>query len=140
MIDKTQFPKVRCKDAFTSQGENAAVALGKELGVPESKMQRWLREWSDRVSITMSPAGPGKVKVTATPRADTKAALASRKKQVEIFTNKKGKGKPMIGYVLNAGPEQSEVYITDGPESLVDKVQCFVNTDLKEIKKSKREL
>lgn len=71
--------------------------------------------------------------------SDTKSMLERRKKRVEIFPSKKGKGKPMIGYVLNAGPEQSEVYITDGPESLVDKVQCFVNTDLKEIK-SKREL
>ena len=134
MIDKTQFPKVRCREAFTSKGEGAAVALGKELGVPESKMTRWLREWSDRVSITMSPAGPGKVKVTTTtPSASTKSALARHKKRVEIFA-KKGKGKPMLGYVLNAGPEQSEVYITDGPESLVDKIQCFVNTDLKEIK------
>lgn len=135
MIDRSQFPKVRCKHAFTSEGIDAAVALGKELGVPESKMQRWLREWSGTHGKTDTKVTR---RETKTMSSDTSTLLKSRKKQVEIVA-KRGKGKPMLGYVLNAGPEQSEIYITDGPESLIDKVQYFSNDALKEIK-SKREL
>jgi hypothetical protein len=38
---------------------------------------------------------------------------------------------PMKGRIINAGIEQSEVEITEGPENLVGKTQCFSTGDLK---------
>jgi hypothetical protein len=44
-----EFPKVRVKRVYASDGPEAAKSLAKELGVPDSKMTRWLGEWSTGV-------------------------------------------------------------------------------------------
>jgi hypothetical protein len=131
-MDKSQFPKVQCRAMFMSEGEVASRNLGSRLAIPDTKMDRWIREWSNKM-------GPKKVDLE-TRHKENMAIIDRRKKKVEIFPGKNKKSKQMIGYVMEGGPEQSQVYIIDGPESLINKVQIFMNKDLKEIPKPKREV
>lgn len=132
MKNKAEFPKVRCKALFKSKGADAAIALARELSIAETRLQRWIREWSD-----VPPDHERRSTYTDHPRPPT---VDSNKPRVEIYPPAKGKKKltkPLLGVVLEKGPEQSVVYIYDGPESLISKVQTFVNKDLKPL--SKRE-
>lgn len=53
MIDKSSFPKVQCKALFKSDGEEAARTLAKTLKIPDTKINRWVREWGN-----LKPAEP----------------------------------------------------------------------------------
>lgn len=135
-MNKNDFPKVRIKNAYRTEGQEAAVALGKELKIHDTKMQRWLREWSnirkpETRQLNGDAAKEERVK-------ETEKLLEQRKKKVEIIGTKKTKR--MIAYVLTPGPQQSILYIIEGPESMLRKVQCFSNEAFREIAKPKREV
>jgi hypothetical protein len=49
MKNSEEFPKVRVKRAYANDGPEAAKSLAKELSVPDSKINRWLIEWSTGV-------------------------------------------------------------------------------------------
>jgi hypothetical protein len=51
-----EFPKDRCKRTFMESGTEAAGALGKELGIPKGKLERWLKEFEGKAVKTAKPA------------------------------------------------------------------------------------
>ena len=73
--------------AFQSGGEAAARAKGKELKLPEGKINRWIRKFSGASTPTVR-TGRQRIALSYWPER--------------------------TGYLLREGPEQSEVHLDEG--------------------------
>jgi hypothetical protein len=127
------------KTIFEEKGREAAEAFARKEGIIEQTIKLWTKKFNEGALIVTNNKAvtTQRTKNVTHPDDNTKSLIEKRKKKVIIFPNSKPKdsSRPMLGYVLNAGPQQSEVYITQGPESLVGKVQCLSNKDFKEVSK-----
>lgn len=131
-------PKGRVYSAFQSGGDRAAEKKGEALGLPESKVRRWLTQWADDGPAPASPParvapkggakGPGK----GLPPPDDARALArhrdeSRKRNLAAQWERGDRvcmtfNTRMRGTITEAGPQQSVVKWEGG-----NTTQCFPN-------------
>jgi hypothetical protein len=102
--------KRQVREAFNSSGVDAAVKLGYECSTSQSRLTRWIKQWTNG-AVTEIIAAPVRV--------------SDRARRVKIFEN-------WYGAVVEEGPEQSGVRITRCPhDTMTGSVQYYPNKWLK---------
>ena len=55
MAGKPDSKRGRVRARFEDKGEKEAIALGKSLGIPDSRVRRWIKKWAPK---TYEPSVP----------------------------------------------------------------------------------
>lgn len=107
--------KRQIREIFETAGLQPAVYHAYEVGIKKPRLLRWLGQWSD-----------GKV----TQIEDAPVRVSARRKLVEIYPKaRKPRDQRWIGALLDAGPEQSIILITECPHETLRGTQYCVPND-----------
>lgn len=113
--------KRQVREIYQTSGKDKAVTHAYECGIKQARLLRWLKVWSEGKITSVDPAP---------------VRVSTRRKLVELWWwKRKPRDKRWIGALLEVGPEQSIILLTECPhETLRGTQYCVPNYDYQELK------
>lgn len=104
----------RVRAAFDKKGEAAAFKMGTECGVRESRVRRWIKLWTGKVTPAQKRPAAEAFKEVAKRRRTGDPTPAAAGDAVALTWDL-----DLTGKLIQRGPEQSLVKFTNGNERVV---------------------